>query len=140
MNTLGTKLILGSAVLALLTGYSTAQSASDSSNSSAGASAPAQQQTQTASPSNGQESKPAESNEPADQRFPTIRAVTNEVNVVFTVTDKHGRRITDLKQSDFQVLDDNKPPQEIRSFHAETNLPLQVGLLDRRQQLGARSL
>ena len=59
----------------------------------------------------------------------TIRATTNEVNVVFTVTDKHGRRITDLKQNDFRVLDDNKPPQEIRSFHAETNLPLQVGLL-----------
>lgn len=49
--------------------------------------------------------------------------------MVFTVTDKHGRRITDLKQKDFQILDDNKPPQEIRSFHAETNLPLQVGLL-----------
>ena len=54
---------------------------------------------------------------------------TNEVNVVFTVTDKHGRRITDMKQGDFRVVDDNKPPQEIRSFHAETNLPLQVGLL-----------
>jgi len=54
---------------------------------------------------------------------------TNEVNVVFTVTDKHGRHITDLKQNDFHVVDDNKPPEEVRSFHAETNLPLQVGLL-----------
>ena len=54
---------------------------------------------------------------------------TNEVNVVFTVTDKHGRHITDLKQNDFRVIDDNKPPEEVRSFHAETNLPLQVGLL-----------
>jgi VWFA-related protein len=54
---------------------------------------------------------------------------TNEVNVVFTVTDKHGKRVTDLKQADFRVMDDNKPPEEIRSFHAETNLPLQVGLL-----------
>jgi len=51
------------------------------------------------------------------------------VNVVFTVTDKHGRRITDMKQTDFRVLDDNKAPELIRSFHAETNLPLQVGLL-----------
>ncbi len=51
------------------------------------------------------------------------------MNVVFTVTDKHGKRITDMKQSDFRFLDDNKPPTEIRSFHAETNLPLQVGLL-----------
>src|ERR1700728_3150892 len=134
MNTLGTKLILGPTVLAtaLLTGYTTAQSASDSSNSSAEASRPSQQQTQPAAPApsaNGQDSKPADSNEPVDQRFPTIRTGTNEVNVVFTVTDKHGRRITDLKQNDFQVLDDNKPPQEIRSFHAETNLPLQVALL-----------
>jgi VWFA-related protein len=53
----------------------------------------------------------------------------NEVNVVFTVTDKHGKRVTDLKQADFRFVDDNKPAAEIRSFHAETNLPLQVGLL-----------
>jgi len=58
-----------------------------------------------------------------------IRLSTNEVNVVFVVTDKHGKRITDMKQNDFRVMDDNKPPEEIRSFHAETNLPLQVGLL-----------
>jgi Ca-activated chloride channel homolog len=60
---------------------------------------------------------------------PTIRASSNEVNVVFVVTDKHGKRITDMKQNDFRVIDDNKPPEEIRSFHAETNLPLQVALL-----------
>lgn len=59
----------------------------------------------------------------------SFKVSTNEVNVVFTVTDKHGRRITDLKQNDFQVLDDNKPPSQINSFHAETNLPLQVALL-----------
>jgi Ca-activated chloride channel family protein len=61
--------------------------------------------------------------------IPRIRVGTNEVNVVFTVTDKHGKRVTDLKQADFQFVDDNKPAVEIRSFHAETNLPLQVGLL-----------
>jgi Ca-activated chloride channel homolog len=60
---------------------------------------------------------------------PKIRVGTNEVNVVFTVTDKHGRRVTDLKQADFRIVDDSKPATEIRSFHAETNLPLQVGLL-----------
>jgi Ca-activated chloride channel homolog len=59
----------------------------------------------------------------------SFKVSTNEVNVVFTVTDKHGRRITDLKQNDFQVLDDNKAPAQINSFHAETNLPLQVALL-----------
>ena len=75
---------------------------------------------------------------PADQKsgeqgstsdIPRIKVGTNEVNVVFTVTDKHGKRITDLKQADFRFVDDNKPAAEIRSFHAETNLPLQVGLL-----------
>jgi VWFA-related protein len=61
--------------------------------------------------------------------IPKIRVGTNEVNVVFTVTDKHGKRVTDLKQADFRFVDDSKPAMEIRSFHAETNLPLQVGLL-----------
>lgn len=60
---------------------------------------------------------------------PRIRVGINEVNVVFTVTDKHGKRVTDLKENDFRIVDDNKPPAEIRSFHAEANLPLQVGLL-----------
>ena len=59
----------------------------------------------------------------------TIRSTVNEVNVVFTVTDKHGRYVKDLKRSDFEVIDDRKPAQEIRSFHNETDLPLQVGLL-----------
>jgi Ca-activated chloride channel homolog len=93
---------------------------------------------QSGSPSTAPSSSPAVAQEqkPADQNaatggdpVTTIRSTTNEVNVVFTVTDKHGRRVTDLKQGDFRVLDDNKPPEEIRSFHAETNLPLQVGLL-----------
>lgn len=70
------------------------------------------------------EQKPAD-----DQSVTKFTTSTNEVNVVFVVTDKHGHRITDLKQNDFQILDDNKPPSEVRSFHAETNLPLQVGLL-----------
>jgi Ca-activated chloride channel family protein len=78
----------------------------------------------------GQEQKPADAAAAADSdAVAVIRVRPNEVNVVFTVTDKHGRRITDLKQNDFRVLDDNKPPEIIRSFHAESNLPLQVGLL-----------
>ena len=80
-------------------------------------------------PSSNATPNPAEKSGGADKPVATIRAKTNEVNVVFTVTDKHGRRVTDLKQADFHVVDDNKPPEEIRSFHAETNLPLQVGLL-----------
>lgn len=54
---------------------------------------------------------------------------TNEVNVVFTVTDKHGKFIKDLKRDDFKVLDNSQPPKQVRAFHAETDLPLRVGLL-----------
>jgi Ca-activated chloride channel family protein len=74
------------------------------------------------------EQKPA-GQEADNPDIPRIKVGTNEVNVVFTVTDKHGKRVTDLKQSDFRFVDDSKPAAEIRSFHAETNLPLQVGLL-----------
>ena len=64
-----------------------------------------------------------------DDSLTTIRHTVNEVNVVFTVTDKHGHYVRDLKKEDFKVVDDNKPASEIRSFHAEANLPLDVGLL-----------
>jgi len=77
----------------------------------------------------GQERKPADPSAVTDDSIATIVVSPNEVNVVFTVTDKHGKRVTDLKQGDFRVLDDNKPPEAIRAFHAEANLPLQVGLL-----------
>jgi Ca-activated chloride channel homolog len=71
----------------------------------------------------------ATSNDDVDPSLPTIKRVVNEVNVVFTVTDKHGRYIKDLKQNNFKILDDNKPASQVRSFRAETDLPLQVGLL-----------
>src|SRR5271165_741391 len=64
-----------------------------------------------------------------NETLATIRTRTNEVNVVFTVTDKHNKRITNLKQGDFTIVDDNKAPAQINRFRAEANLPLQVGLL-----------
>jgi Ca-activated chloride channel family protein len=64
-----------------------------------------------------------------DDSATTITKTVNEVNVVFTVTDRHGRYVKDMVKSDFSVLDDNKPAEQIRSFHRETDLPLQVGLL-----------
>jgi Ca-activated chloride channel homolog len=63
-----------------------------------------------------------------DEAAATIIHVVNEVRVVFTVTDRHGRYIKDLKRDDFKVIDDQKPA-EMRSFRSETDLPLQVGLL-----------
>jgi VWFA-related protein len=64
-----------------------------------------------------------------EDKTTTIRRTVNEVNVVFTVTDRHGHYIKDLKRDDFRVIDDSKPASEIRSFNRETNLPLEVGLL-----------
>src|SRR5690349_995230 len=64
-----------------------------------------------------------------DEAATTIRTVVNEVNLLFTVTDKHGRFIKDLKAADISLLDDNKPPAKIEDFRSETDLPLRVGLL-----------
>ncbi len=59
----------------------------------------------------------------------TIRTSVNEVNLIFTVTDKHGRFIKDLRQNDFALLDDQKAPAQVFSFAQETNLPLRVGIV-----------
>ncbi|HEX4032160.1 MAG TPA: VWA domain-containing protein [Terracidiphilus sp.] len=53
----------------------------------------------------------------------------NEVSLIFTVTDKHGHYIPNLKQSDFALLDDQKAPASVNSFHQQINLPLRVGLV-----------
>jgi Ca-activated chloride channel family protein len=58
-----------------------------------------------------------------------FRKRVDEVNVIFTVTDKHGHFIRDLKPGEFHVLDDHKPPSSVVDFRSETDLPLRVGLL-----------
>lgn len=64
-----------------------------------------------------------------DDTITTIRKRVDEVNVVFTVTDKRDHFVKDLTENDFRVVDDNKPALSIRSFSRQTNLPLRVGLL-----------
>ncbi len=64
-----------------------------------------------------------------DQPVTVIKTNVDEVSLVFTVTDKHGRFVKDLKKDDFKLLDDNKPPMQIKDFRSETDLPLRVGLL-----------
>ncbi|HKE30691.1 MAG TPA: VWA domain-containing protein [Candidatus Angelobacter sp.] len=59
----------------------------------------------------------------------TYRKVVDLVPVIFTVTDKHGKFVRDLKQDQFKVLDNNRPPKEIVSFESQTDLPLRVGIL-----------
>jgi len=58
----------------------------------------------------------------------TLSVNVDLVNVLFTVSDKSGRFITNLPKEDFKVLEDGLP-QAISNFSNETNLPLSVALL-----------
>jgi Ca-activated chloride channel family protein len=58
----------------------------------------------------------------------SIKVDVTRVNVLFTVTDKKGRFITDLGKNDF-VVTENKKPQVIQEFTAETDLPLRIAIL-----------
>jgi VWFA-related protein len=78
---------------------------------------PAAQQTQPTSP---EESTPTSA---------PLKVGVNEVNLIFTVTDKRGHFVRDLKQDDFALLDDGKAPTRVSRFTQQTNLPLRVGLV-----------
>jgi Ca-activated chloride channel homolog len=58
-----------------------------------------------------------------------LHVTVNEVNLIFTVTDKHGHYIPNLGQNDFALLDDQKAPEKVNSFHQQINLPLRVGIV-----------
>jgi len=60
---------------------------------------------------------------------PTIRIQVNEVNLIFTVTDKKGRFITGLQRQNFGLLDDGREPEAVLRFSQQTNLPLRVGIM-----------
>jgi VWFA-related protein len=64
-----------------------------------------------------------------DQPTETIKVQVNEVNLIFTVTDKKGKFITGLKRENFGLLDDGRPPLAVVQFTQQTNLPLRVGIM-----------
>ena len=72
---------------------------------------------------------PAQADDQSDVNAPTIKLGVNEVNLIFTVTDKHGHYNPNLQQSDFALLDDQKAPTRVNSFHQQINLPLRVGIV-----------
>jgi VWFA-related protein len=94
------------------------QPAATPATSQAGQPAPAQAAQQPAAMPAGQEAAPT-----------VIKIPVNEVNLIFTVTDKHGRYIPNLQQSDFALLDDRKAPAKVNSFHQQIHLPLRVGIV-----------
>jgi len=70
---------------------------------------------------------PAGSQEPA-QEGPTIKTQVNLVNIFATVRDKKKHVITNLKQEDFHIFE-NEQEQKIAFFTTETTLPITLGLL-----------
>ena len=69
---------------------------------------------------------PQQAQEPA--QVPTIKAEVNLVNIFATVRDKNKRIVTDLKQDNFKVFEDNHE-ETISFFSKEMNLPITLGLL-----------
>ena len=70
------------------------------------AEAPAKNGAEPATPPPSGKAGDQDSNSP-DDAATTITKTVNEVNVVFTVTDRHGRYVNNMAKSDFSVLDDN---------------------------------
>jgi VWFA-related protein len=92
----------------------------------AASSQPANQAPAASSPQQ-QPSTPSLPNQ--DQPTETIKVQVNEVNLIFTVTDKKGKFITGLKRENFGLLDDGRPPLSVVQFTQQTNLPLRVGIM-----------
>src|SRR5712691_10033665 len=65
---------------------------------------------------------------PADEDANRITLDVTRVNMLFTVSDKKGRFVTNLDRDDFEIIEAKKP-QSILEFTAETNLPLRIGIL-----------
>lgn len=66
--------------------------------------------------------------QPANDENTRISVEVNRVNVLFTVTDKKGRFVTNLDKASFEVLE-NKRTQKIMEFTAESDLPLRLAIL-----------
>ena len=71
---------------------------------------------------------PQVSREAAHEQQTTISVDVSLINVFFTVTDKKGKSIRNLKQENFKVFEDDRA-QTITNFSAEANLPLVMALL-----------
>jgi len=75
--------------------------------------------------------KQSDKNKPAndDKQEPvTHGGITINVNLPVTVTDKNNRFMTDLKEADFEIIED-KVPQTILQFTALSNLPIDVAMM-----------
>jgi VWFA-related protein len=65
---------------------------------------------------------------PQSDETTRISVEVTRVNMLFTVTDKKGKFVTNLGKDDFEVID-TKKPQSIAEFTAESDLPLRLAIL-----------
>ena len=65
---------------------------------------------------------------PEDESVATFKINVNLVDVFFTVKDKAGNLVPHLTRDDCTVSEDREP-QKLKSFVAETNQPLTLGIL-----------
>ncbi|MBV8114726.1 MAG: VWA domain-containing protein [Silvibacterium sp.] len=68
--------------------------------------------------------------EPVSTAVPTttLKVNVNLVSLYFTVRDKHNGLVSTLTKQDCHILED-KQPQNIKNFSAESDLPLTLGIL-----------
>jgi VWFA-related protein len=122
LHAIGALMIL--AVAMPLGGQSTLTTPAATPSATPAPAAPASQTPPTPATSAGAQQPTAQ-----DLEAPTIKVQANEVDLVFTVTDKKGHFITGLNQSSFGLLDDGRPPEAVLHFYQQTNLPLRVGIM-----------
>ena len=65
---------------------------------------------------------------PDDQSVATFKIQVNLVDLFFTAKDKNGNLVPHLTEGDCSVTED-KVPQKLKNFVAETNQPLTLGIL-----------
>jgi VWFA-related protein len=76
-----------------------------------------------------QEAKPAQEAAPAPQdASQTFSLDVTRVNVLFTVSDRKGRFVTNLTMEDFDIIEAKKK-QKILEFVTESDLPLRLAIL-----------
>ena len=71
---------------------------------------------------------PAVPANPANPDEQTLSVNVDLVNILFTVADKKGKFVTNLKKEDFRVFEDERT-QSITNFSSETDLPLSIALI-----------
>src|ERR1041385_3798623 len=72
--------------------------------------------------------QPPAKQQPAADTEPRISIDVSRVQLLFTVSDKKGRFVTNLNKADFEIFE-SKKPQSITEFTAETDLPLRLAIL-----------